>query len=189
MNLDHILFMALVIFLSGITIVIVVMISNHSKKEKSKLKKELDEFKQNYIDNISDVGLKIMSMNLLELKEYYIMTKRQYERTFWIATIFSSIGCVIILGGAVYGAINGDYEITKYTVISGGVSEGVATLAFWMFTQAKNQMNLYSEHLKNNEKIICAINILDKKELENKNEIISKIIGYLLGENVGKEYE
>lgn len=180
MNLDIILFMSIVIFLSGVTLAIVIYIIRHSRKEKSNLEKELEIYKKDYIDSIDDAGIKIMSMNLLELKEYYIMTKNQYERTFWIATFFSSAGCLIILGGAIYGSIKGSFEITWYTTISGCISEVVAALAFWMFTQAKNQMNLYSEHLKNNEKIICAINIIEKKNPTNRGELIDKIVTYLL---------
>lgn len=182
MNLDNIFFIIVGIVIAGIIISIIVLTATNFKKEREKLKKELDEYKKDFIDNINDVGLKIMSANLLELKEYYIMTKIQYERTFMITTFFSSIGCIIIFGGVIYGAIKGDFEITTYTTISGVVSEGVAALAFWMFTQAKNQLNLYSNHLRNNEKVLCAVNVIEKMNQNEKNENINKIVSYLLNE-------
>nr|WP_252243206.1 hypothetical protein [Clostridium sp. ZBS14] len=108
-----------------------------------------------------------------------MMTKIQYERTFIITTLFSSIGCIIILGGAIYGAVNGNFEVATYTTISGIVSEGVAALAFWMFTQAKNQLNLYSNQLRNNEKILRAINIIENMDASEKNDNINKIVSCL----------
>lgn len=123
-----------------------------------------------------------MGANLLELKEYYSMTKIQYERTFVITTIFSSIGCIIVFGGAIYGAINNDFETTKYTTLSGIVSEGVAALVFWMFTQAKKQLNLYSNQLRENERILCEINVIEKLNPEEKDEIINKLMSYILME-------
>jgi len=181
-NLDNIFFIALGILIAGIVIISVVLITKNFGNERDKLKKEIEEYKKDYIDNINDVGLKVMGLNLLELKEYYVMTKIQYERTFMITTFFSSIGCIIILGGAIYGAAKGNFEITTYTTISGIVSEGVAALAFWMFTQAKNQLNLYSNHLRNNEKVLCAVNIIEKMNSNEKIDNINKIVSYLLSE-------
>jgi hypothetical protein len=182
MNLNNIFFITAGILIADVIIIIIALITKNFGNERDKLKKEIEEYKKDYIDNINDVGLKVMSLNLLELKEYYTMTKIQYERTFIITTFFSSIGCVIILGGAIYGAVKGNFEITTYTTISGGVSEGVAALAFWMFTQAKNQLNLYSNHLRNNEKVLCAVNIIEKMNSNEKNENINKIVSYLLNE-------
>lgn len=180
MKLNNIFFISTGVVLATIIIVLIIRVMDSFKKEKSKLSAELEEYKKEYIDNINDVGFKIMSANLLELKEYYIMTKIQYERTFKITTFFSSVGCIIILLGAIYGAISKDFEVTKYTIISGGVSEGVAALAFWMFTQAKNQLNLYSQHLRQNEKVLCTLNVIDKMSNEKKDELIDKLVTYLL---------
>ncbi|ENZ32162.1 hypothetical protein HMPREF1084_02576 [Clostridium butyricum 60E.3] len=180
MNLNAVFLIILGIIISSVVIIIILLTQQGFKKEKEKLKNELEEYKKEYADNIEDVGLKIMSVNLLELKEYYTMNKIQYERTFIITTFFSSIGCLIIFIGLIYGSINQNLEIARYTTISGGVSEGVAALAFWMFTQAKNQLNLYSTQLRDNERILCAINIARKNDTNVENTNINKIISYLL---------
>lgn len=180
MDLNIILIIVGTIIVTTIILTIIFSVNDKIGSERKEYKKQFEEYKQNFVDNKEDIAVRIMAINLLELKEYYIMTKQQYQRTYKVTTFFSSLGCIIIFGGAIYGAVIGDYEIAKYTTISGIVSEAVAALSFWMFTQSKNQLNLYSEQLKDNEKVLCAINLMEKNGLKENEKYLELVLKYLL---------
>ncbi|MCT4592648.1 MAG: hypothetical protein N4A57_00010 [Anaeromicrobium sp.] len=181
MSWDNVVFTTVfLIVFAAITSFILFVQSKVSKKdwikEDIETQDEISKINKEIVEEFEDNALKMMARNLAELREYYIISKQQARKTFFSASLFSSIGFVILLLGIVAIFIKEDKDVAKYTIISSMITDSIAGLFFWMYTKSLNQLNLYHDSLRQTEKYAIAINACEKVSVRNRDVILVDII-------------
>ena len=146
-----------------------------NNKEAKNIKIETDEIVK-YIQEQPDYDIfKLLYKNVRESTEYYIISKRQANKSFTLAIISCVFGVVIYICGFLIVAIL-NKDIAIFTTIAGTVVELVAGLSFWMYSKSLKQLNEYHRRLSSTEKYLTAIQMADKLEPSEKNNMYRWII-------------
>lgn len=126
--------------------------------------------------------ISLMINNVSELREYYVISKRQANRAFTSTLLVCILGFIIFIVGIVTAALT-EQELALYTTISGCVVEVIAGLFFWLYKNTMKQLNLYHERLGCTEKYLTAMQLVENMSDERKNETYRYIIGVILADN------
>ena len=120
-----------------------------------------------------------------ELREYYIINKRQANRVFDATIAACFMGGIIFIIGSI-AAFLGGKEISFYTTISGCVVEIISGLFFWLYKRTIDQLNLYHERLGSTEKYLTAVQLVEKMSEQEKDRTYRYIIETMLIDNSTK---
>ncbi len=131
-------------------------------------------------DNDTDV-IKLMSHNLLELKEYYTINKQQARKSFWAALIMSVLGFLVFVVG-IAAMIFYDKDVYVYSMISGSLVEVIAGLFFYLYNRSMQQINIFFGSLLDTQRYLSSIQLVDKIE-SNKDVVYAYIISLFMGKN------
>lgn len=113
-----------------------------SKNDDAEIRKIKIEYK-GFIETEKDTDIiKLMSHNLLELKEYYTINKQQARKSFLAALIMSVLGFLVFVVGIV-AVFFYDKDIYVYSTISGALVEVIAGLFFYLYNQSMQQINIF----------------------------------------------
>lgn len=150
-------------------------IQNHQEK------KEIEEDVEKVIGETfkSDDVIDLMLKNVRELREYYIISKRQATNAFSASLIVCFLGVVIYIVGIVAFIISGENALLLST-IAGTIVEVISGLFFWLYSHAIKQLNIYHQRLGTTEKYLTAIRLVDKMEQDKHNEMFKHIIECVL---------
>ncbi len=127
--------------------------------------------------------LELMTINMKEIKEYYVLSKNMARSSFRLSVsmcllgftlIASSIISVFILDSALGSAL--------VPAIGGAIVEVVAGTTLIVYKQSLDQLNKYYEALHENERFLSVVNITDKISLEKKDDVYVEIIRSQLGQ-------
>ena len=132
-------------------------------------------------DSNKDV-ISLMINNVSELREYYVISKRQANRAFTSTLLVCILGFIIFIVGIVAAALT-EQELALYTTISGCVVEVIAGLFFWLYKNTTKQLNLYHERLGYTEKYLTAMQLAESMSAERKDETYRYIIEMILIDN------
>ena len=146
-----------------------------NNKEAKNIKVETDEIVKNIQEQPDYDIFKLLYKNVRESTEYYIISKRQANKSFTLAIISCVFGVVIYICGFLIVAIL-NKDIAIFTTIAGTVVELVAGLSFWMYSKSLKQLNEYHRRLSSTEKYLTAIQMADKLESTEKNNMYRWII-------------
>lgn len=149
--------------------------------EDTKAAKEASDLSREQLEQSKDV-VSLMINNVSELREYYVISKRQANRAFTSTLIICILGFVIFIVGIILSAVIGQ-ELALYTTISGGIVEVISGLFFWLYKSATNQLNLYHERLGYTEKYLTAMQLAENISPERKDETYRYIIEMVLLDN------
>lgn len=130
---------------------------------------------QNYDNDI----LALMLKNVSELREYYVISKRQANRTFTSTLIVCFAGFIIFIAGIVVNYMT-QQNIIVYTTIAGSVVEIISGLFFWLYSKSMTQFNFYHERLGSTEKYLTAIQLVEKLSPEKRDAVYEDIIKIIL---------
>ena len=146
--------------------------------------KEAKEAAQKVQEGNKDI-ISLMLKNMSELREYYVINKRQANRVF-NATLTACVmgGTIFIIGSIV--AFWGGQKVSFYTTISGCVVELISGLFFWLYKRTIDQLNLYHERLGSTEKYLTAVQLVDKMSEQEKDSMYRYIIEMMLIDNSSK---
>lgn len=150
-----------------------------SKNDDAEIREIKIEYKD-FIETEKDTDIiKLMSHNLLELKEYYTINKQQARKSFLAALIMSVLGFLVFVVGIV-AVFFYDKDIYVYSTISGALVEVIAGLFFYLYNRSMQQINIFFGSLLDTQRYLSSIQLVDKIET-NKDFVYAYIISLFMG--------
>lgn len=121
--------------------------------------------------------LKLMSINMREIKEYYVLSKNMARSSFRLSVSMCLLGFTLIASSIISVFIL-DTGLGSAVVpaIGGAIVEVVAGTTLLVYKQSLDQLNKYYEALHENERFLSVVNITDKVSPEKKDEAYMEII-------------
>ena len=150
-------------------------------RDEMEIKKEVDASRLRLHEGAKDV-VTLMINNVSELREYYVISKRQANRAFSSTLIICILGFIVFVAGIVVNVLSMQ-DVIVYTTISGCIIEVISGLFFWLYKSTNTQLNLYHERLGATEKYLTAMQLAEKMSPEKKDEIYRYIIEVILIDN------
>lgn len=146
-----------------------------ASKESKNIKKETEDTLKD-IQNQSDYDVfKLLYKNVRESTEYYIISKRQANKSFTLAIISCILGVLIYICGFVIVSAF-DKDIIIFTTIAGSVVELITGLSFWVYNKCIKQLSEYHKRLSSTEKYLTSIQMADKMSDSKKEEMYKWLI-------------
>lgn len=146
--------------------------------------KEIQEDAEKIIGDTfkSDDVIDLMLKNVRELREYYIISKRQATNAFSASLIVCFLGFIVYVAGIAVFVVSGENALLL-TTISGTIVEVISGLFFWLYRHAIKQLNIYHQRLGTTEKYLTAIRLVDKMGQSQHDTMYRHIIECILIDN------
>ena len=121
--------------------------------------------------------LELMSINMAEIKEYYVLSKNMAKSSFKLSVSMCLLGFTLITSSIISIFIM-DITISSAVIpaIGGVVVEVVAGTSLFVYRQSLEQLNRYYEALHENERFLSVVNIADKITPEKKDDVYLEIV-------------
>ena len=126
--------------------------------------------------------LNMMTDNVSELREYYVISKQQARKSFSAALFICFFGIFIYLLGIITYLIF-DKNISIISIIGGTVVEVIAGLFFWLYREATKQLGIYHQRLGSTEKYLTVIQIIKEMAEDKQVEAYNNLIASILSDN------
>ena len=154
------------------------------RKQNRQESKEIQEDADKIIGDAfkSDDVIDLMLKNVRELREYYIISKRQATNAFSASLIVCFLGFIVYIAGIAVFVISGENALLL-TTISGTIVEVISGLFFWLYRHAIKQLNIYHQRLGTTEKYLTAIRLVDKMGQDKHDDMYKHIIECVLIDN------
>lgn len=154
------------------------------RKQNHQESKEIQEDADKIIGDAfkSDDVIDLMLKNVRELREYYIISKRQATNAFSASLIVCFLGFIVYIAGIAVFVISGENALLL-TTISGMIVEVISGLFFWLYRHAIKQLNIYHQRLGTTEKYLTAIRLVDKMGQDKHDDMYKHIIECVLIDN------
>lgn len=134
-------------------------------------------------DKKKDV-LELMLKNNNEIAEYFEISKKQEKFSYRVSMACAIIGAIILFSSIGAIVFNKGIEITVVTIISGSITELVSGVVLWIHNKSAMQLNFYYNSLHENEKVLSAINMVDRiEDKDKKQQMYEEIIKAQIREN------
>lgn len=144
-------------------------------------KKEVDKSRILLQEGSKDV-ISLMINNVSELREYYVISKRQATRAFSSTLIVCVLGFIVFVAGIVANIFT-KQNIMLYTTISGSIIEIISGLFFVLYRNTTAQLNLYHKRLGATEKYLTAMQLAEKASPDKRDDLYRYIIEVMLIDN------
>lgn len=190
------------ILMLGMLILSFISIVINEQERSKKTNQEIEEYyinvkdallksKNSNIDNNSSYGksskietdkdtediLQLMSLNMREIREYYILSKAMAKRSFILSVIMCVFGFIIISTSIIaIFIIDISFVQLIVPVIGGVVVELIAGTSLVVYKKSLEQLNQYYDSLHNNERFLSLVNLVDKLSDGRKDESYINII-------------
>jgi hypothetical protein len=134
---------------------------------------------------------KLVEINIENLSAYYEQVKAHANKSFIASLLMSILGFVIIVTGlAVSFGMNNQRELLIFVSSGSGIiTEAIAALFFYLYTQTVHQMKDYHDGLLYVQNILLSLKLIegiDGVEPQIKAESINKLVEYLLKQKTPK---
>ena len=127
--------------------------------------------------------LELMSINMKEIKEYYVLSKNMARSSFRLSVSMCLLGFTLIASSIISVFIlDSGLGSALVPAIGGAIVEVVAGTTLIVYKQSLDQLNKYYEALHENERFLSVVNITDKISLEKKDDVYMEIIRSQLGQ-------
>lgn len=136
----------------------------------------------------SDDVIDLMLKNVRELREYYIISKRQATNAFSASLIVCFLGFIVYIAGIAVFVISEENALLL-TTISGTIVEVISGLFFWLYRHAIKQLNIYHQRLGTTEKYLTAIWLVDKMGKDQYDTAYWHIIRCILEDAKAHQYQ
>ena len=104
---------------------------NMDERDEVEIEKEVGKSRTRLQDGSKDV-IDLMINNVSELREYYVISKRQANRAFSSTLIVCVLGFIVFVAGIVANILS-NQNIMLYTTISGSIIEIISGLFFVLY--------------------------------------------------------
>lgn len=160
------------------------------RKQNHQENKEIQEDAEKIIGDTfkSDDVIDLMLKNVRELREYYIISKRQATNAFSASLIVCFLGFIVYIAGIAVFVISGENALLL-TTISGTIVEIISGLFFWLYRHAIKQLNIYHQRLGTTEKYLTAIRLADKMGEDKHDNTYWHIICCILEDAKAYQYQ
>lgn len=139
--------------------------------------KDNDNYSNTKSDGNSSDILELMSINMREIKEYYVLSKTMAKDSFVLAVVMCILGFVIILMSIIAAFLKDITFIESLIpIIGGSIVEVIAGTTLVVYKKSLEQLNQYYEALHNNERYLSLVNLVDKLNNDKKNDVYISII-------------
>lgn len=166
------------------TILALTFKTNIDKKDINAENEEIDKSVKKVVDltNDNDDIIGLMMTNVAELREYYVISKRQATKAFSASLLVCFLGIIVYIAG-ISVLLFTDDNILLLSTISGTIVEIIAGLFFWLYSQSVKQLSMYHMRLGTTEKYLTAIKLVEKMSDEKKDDRYSFIMESILIDN------
>ena len=153
-----------------------------SKAEEKEIERKLKTVEESM--GVDDIDImKLMFSNLKELREYYVISKRQANKTFSASIFVCFLGVIIYSLGIVFTCLL-NQDISLISIISGTTVEIISALFFWMYSKSMSQLNIYHKRLSETEKYLITIHLVERISKESLDSELHFIIESILMNNI-----
>lgn len=127
--------------------------------------------------NINENTLKLMSLNMAEIREFYALSKTMAKKSFILAVIMCILGFIVI-ASSIYAIFFIDISFVEslIPIIGGTVVELIAGTSLSVYKKSLEQLNQYYESLHNNERYLSLVNLVDRLSDNKKDDTYVNII-------------
>ena len=144
-------------------------------KSKQTLEEKIDAQKDN--PHVQD----IIQLNLSQLNEYYTINKTQSKSAYKFSLIMIFVGFLLIVLAIILGfAVPSQISITLIVGIAGLLSEFIGATALNLYKESNKHVNEFMERLTYLQKVMLAIELVDRISESKKEEQLSNIISSLM---------
>lgn len=126
--------------------------------------------------------INMMTDNVSELREYYVISKQQARKSFSAALFICFFGIIIYLLGIICHMIF-NKDISIISIVGGTVVEVIAGLFFWLYREATKQLGVYHQRLGSTEKYLTVIQIIKEMPEDKRVEAYNGLISSILSDN------
>lgn len=121
--------------------------------------------------------IELMITNMVEIREYYTISKKQASDAFMFAVFLSIMGFFIIFG-AIFSFlyVKPDMAVASITALSGVILEFVAGTALTVYRKTLEQLNIYYNALHQNERFLSAVHLAGKMSSSQRDAAYLAII-------------
>lgn len=128
-------------------------------------------------DNNQKDILELMFENMKEIKDYYIISKKQATNSFKLAVSLCIIGFICIIASiALITIFKTSVAVSLIPGIAGAIAEIVAGTALVVYKTSLEQLNNYYESLHNNERFLSLVNLVSKISDKKQDDAYLNII-------------
>jgi len=120
--------------------------------------------------------LELMLDNMTEIREYFSISKRQAQLSFWLAVVNCLVG-IVLLSLSVYFAMSGKgIEPAVLAAITGAISELFAATSLMVHNKSLSQLNHYYDALHENEMFLSTVNLIGNLSVDKQDDMYIEII-------------
>lgn len=121
--------------------------------------------------------LELMLENMKEIRDYYVISKRQAKNAFSLAISMCILGFIFIAISIILSAIlNLSFAISLIPAVAGAIAEVIAGTSLIVYKTSLEQLNNYYESLHNNERFLSLVNLVNKISENKQDEVYTNII-------------
>ena len=123
----------------------------------------------------------IIRLNLNQLDEYYTINKSQSKNSYSFSIFMITIGLVLIASALVIFFVSpGSYSITLIVGSFGLISEFIGATSLSLYKESNKHLHEFARQLTYLQRVMLAIDLIEKVSENKKDEQISSIISGLM---------
>lgn len=121
--------------------------------------------------------LELMLENMKEIRDYYVISKKQAKNAFSLAISMCILGFLFMITSIVlFVVLHISLEISLIPAIGGAIAEVIAATSLVVYKTSLQQLNNYYESLHNNERFLSLVNLVSKMSESRQDEAYMNII-------------
>ncbi len=121
--------------------------------------------------------LELMLDNMKEIRDYYVISKKQARNAFSLAVSLCITGVILIILSVILAlAFDVSVAISIIPAIGGAISELIAGTALMVYKASLIQLKNYYDSLHNNERFLSLVNLVSKLSASKQDEVYADII-------------
>lgn len=147
----------------------------------NRLRRELLELDAVYAKNDveEDIFENSIKMSYKYLDQYYLQTREQAQRGFFVTVCVAIFGAVLI-GGGIIAMFVGATEPSYITCATGVITEFIAAIFFYLYNRTVASMSKYHNKLVLSQNISIALKVSDslppEEKIKTKNLIVTELL-------------
>lgn len=155
-----------------------------NEKNKSELEEDTD-FTERKVEQ-KNILMQMLKNND-ETTDYFKISKKQAQSSFWFSIIACIIG-IIMICLSLYAIFKiEDTQFAIIGIVGGTITELIAGTVLVIHNKSALQLNYYYDALHENEKFLSAINLADKLEDTERTQMYIEVIKAQIKQNNKKE--
>lgn len=123
----------------------------------------------------------IIQLNLSQLNEYYTINKSQSKHAYQFSFLMIFVGFLLIVSAVILGfTVPSKISITLIIGIAGLLSEFIGATALNLYKESNKHVNEFLERLTYLQKVMLAIELVDRISEDKREDQLSNIISNLM---------